>query len=151
MFQDAFCWHHSTGNGLKAIGLDKIQWMEEILHQLNSWGWWFVPWFRGFFTSQVVQEFFHQQYFLSTIANLMFFWMSVYGVYGKASVVSNKYSQLFKTSKKNIINPPRYHSLSKVREDEGKNPPEGHPCIPCVKGINSSTPIKGINSSTPIP
>ena len=100
MFQDAFCWHHSTGNGLKAIGLDKIQWMEEILHQLNSWGWWSVPWFRGSFTSQVVQDFFHQQYFLSTMANLMFFWMSVYGVYGKASVVSNKYSQFFNTSKK---------------------------------------------------
>ena len=36
MFQDAFCWHYSPGNGLEAIGLDKIQWMEEILHQLNS-------------------------------------------------------------------------------------------------------------------
>ena len=29
----------------------------------TSWGWWFIPLFFRVYTSQVVQEFFHQQYF----------------------------------------------------------------------------------------
>ena len=33
--------------------------MEEI--RLTSWGWWFIL-FTGFYISQVVQDFFHQQY-----------------------------------------------------------------------------------------
>ena len=33
--------------------------MKEI--RLARWGWWFLPLFTGFYTSQVVQDFFHQQ------------------------------------------------------------------------------------------
>jgi hypothetical protein len=41
---------------------DNIRWMEEILHQSM----WFIPLFRAFQTSKVMQDFFHPQYDIMT-------------------------------------------------------------------------------------
>ena len=54
--------------------------MEEI--RKTSWGWYFIPLFTGFYTSQVVQDFFHQQYcWLRSTSYILHVWMLLYYTY----------------------------------------------------------------------
>ena len=51
---------HQRIQGVNQTVSPKLLLMDEI--RLATWAWQFITFFTGFFTSQVVQDFFHQQY-----------------------------------------------------------------------------------------